>query len=156
MSGTTEDEHLLTLEKVLTRLQQAGLRLKLTKCSFMLPSVEYLGHITSSEGICPTEEKTRAIVEAPMPLNVSQLRSFLGLLNYYGKFLPHLSSVLAPLYVLLKKDSSWCWGKEQQEAIKKSKELLISATVLIHFDPKKKLVLACDASPYGIGAVLSH
>eukprot|EP00731_Ephydatia_muelleri_P017292 Em0010g390a len=128
-------------------IEKAGLRLKLTKCSFMLPSVEYLGHIISSEGIRPTEEKTRAIVEAPMPLNVSQLRSFLGLLNYYGKFLPHLSSVLAPLYVLLKKNSSWCWGKEQQEAIKKSKELLISATVLIHFDPKKKLVLACDASP---------
>ena len=75
-------------------------------------------------------------MEAPILLNVSQLRSFLGLLNYYGKFLPHLSSVLAPLYVLLN-DSSWYWGKEQEEAIKKSKELLISATVLTHFDPEK-------------------
>ena len=76
VSGTTDDENLLTLEKVFTRLQEAGLRLKLTKRSFMLSSVEYLGHIISSEGIRPTEEKTRAIVEAHMPLNVSQLKVF--------------------------------------------------------------------------------
>ena len=76
VSGTTDDEHLLTLEKVFTRLQEAGLHLKLTKRSFMLPSVEYLGHIISSEGIRPKEEKTRAIVEAHMPLNVSQLKVF--------------------------------------------------------------------------------
>ena len=82
----------------MTRVAEAGLKLKQTKCSFLRPSVEYLGHNISAEGLRPTEEKIRAIQEA---CNVSQLRSFLGLLNYYGKFLPNLSSILAPLHRLL-------------------------------------------------------
>ncbi|KAL5506337.1 hypothetical protein EMCRGX_G007955 [Ephydatia muelleri] len=133
VSGSMEEEHLHTLEAVLDRLSNAGMKLKLSKCFFLLPSVEYLGHVISAEGIRPSSEKTRAISNAPAPQNVTQLRSFLGLLNYYGKFLPNLSSVLAPLYTLLQKGSSWKWEKEQKE-----------------------LLLACDASPYGIGAVLSH
>eukprot|EP00731_Ephydatia_muelleri_P017266 Em0010g364a len=73
-----------------------------------------------------------------------------------GKFLPNLSSVLAPLYTLLQKGSSWKWEKEQKDAFFKAKQMLTSAKVLILFDPKKELLLASDASPYGIGAVLSH
>ena len=96
ITGATEQEHLRTLDKVLTRLAEAGLKLKQAKCSFLRPSVEYLGHNISAEGLRPTKEKIRAIQEAPAPCNVSQLRSFLGLLNYYGKFLPNLSSILAP------------------------------------------------------------
>ena len=69
----------------------------------MLPSVEYLGHKISNKGIQPTEEKIRAIVEAPAPNNVSQLKAFVGMLNYYAKFLPNISSTLAPLFKLLQK-----------------------------------------------------
>ncbi|KAL5506357.1 hypothetical protein EMCRGX_G007979 [Ephydatia muelleri] len=127
VSGSTEEEHLHTLEAVLDRLSNAGMKLKLSKYFFLLPSVEYLGHVISAEGIRPSSEKTRAIFNAPAPQNVTQLRFFLGLLNYYGKFLPNLSSVLAPLYTLLQKGSSWKWEKEQKE-----------------------LLLACYASPYGI------
>ena len=156
VSGSMEEEHLHTLEAVLDRLSNAGMKLKLSKCFFLLPSVEYLGHVISAEGIRPSTEKTRATSNAPAPQNVTQLRSFLGLLNYYGKFLPNLSSVLAPLYTLLQKGSSWKWEKEQKNAFFKAKQMLTSAKVLILFDPKKELLLACDASPYGIGAVLSH
>ena len=156
VSGSTEEEHLHTLEAVLDRLSNTGMKLKLSKCFFLLPSVEYLGHVISAEGIRPSTEKTRAITNAPAPQNITQLRSFLGLFNYYGKFLPNLSSVLAPLYTLLQKGSSWKWGKEQKDAFFKAKQMLMSAKVLILFDPKKELLLACDASPYGIGAVLSH
>ena len=81
---------------------------------------------------------------------------FLGLVNYYCKFLPNLSNTLAPLYRKLQKNAKWSWGPEEKKAFQIAKESLTSDSVLIHFDPKRKLILACDASPYGIGAVLSH
>ena len=156
ITGVSKEEHLATLDQVLTRLETAGLRLKLPKCAFLRPSVEYLGFRISADGIGPTQEKVCAIAEAPTPRNVPQLRSFLGLVNYYSKFLPCLSTTLAPLYLLLHKQHAWSWGTEQQRAFQAAKELLSSSRVLVHYDPTKELVLACDASPYGIGAVLSH
>ena len=99
---------------------------------------------------------SRAINNAPAPNNISQLKSFLGLINYYCKFLPNLSNTLAPLYRLLQKHTKWQWGPEQQRAFNTSKKSLTSDCILTHFDPTKALVLACDASPYGIGVVLSH
>ena len=115
----------------------------------MQPRIEYLGHIIDEEGRHPTAEKVRAIQEATDPKDVTQLRSFLGILTYYGKFLPNLSSTLKPLYDLLGKDKKWIWGDKQKEALQ-------ADSLLVHFDPMKPLVLACDASDYGIGAVLSH
>lgn len=87
---------------------------------------------------------------------MSQLKSFLGLVNYYGKFLPHLSNTLAPLYRLLQKETPWSWGREQEKSFQSAKAQLTSDCVLVHYDPEKELILACDASPYGVGAVLSH
>ena len=78
------------------------------------------------------------------------------MLNYYHRFLPDVATILEPLHQLLRKGSKWQWQKEQQEAFAKSKELLQSAELLVHFDPVKELVLATDASDYGLGAVLSH
>ena len=84
------------------------------------------------------------------------LRSFLGLVNYYGKFLPNLASVASPLYNLLQKNAPWVWGSTQKRAFREVKRLLQSSDLLAHFDPEKELILACDASPYGLVAVLSH
>ena len=156
ITGPTNDAHTKTLEEVLRRLNEAGVRLKREKCDFMLPSVEYLGHRISASGLQPTDEKVKALKEAPVPQNVSQLKSFLGLLNYYGKFIPSLSTLLAPLHRLLRKQSTWTWGTEQQDAFDRVKGILTSDSVLAHYDPSKPLLLACDASPYGVGAVLSH
>ena len=122
----------------------------------MLPSVEYLGYHISGEGISPTKEKRRAIVDAPVPEDISQLKSFLGLVNYYAKFLPCLADTLAPLYKLLTKHQPWSWGADQAAAFQKAKFQLTSDVLLVHFDPSKKIALSCDASPYGIGVVLSH
>ncbi len=95
ITGHTEEEHLEHLAEVFTRLSKAGLTLKKAKCSFLLDPVEYLGHIISKDGLHTSESKVKAVLEAPSP------RSFLGLVNYYGKFLPDLASFLAPLYALL-------------------------------------------------------
>ena len=155
VTGPTVEAHIKTLDEVLHRLTDAGVRLKRRKCCFMLPSVEYLGHRISSAGLQPTDEKVKALKEAPAPSNVSQLKSFLGLLNYYGKFIRNLST-LPPLHRLLRKQSTWTWGSDQQDAFDRVKEILTSESVLAHYDPAKPLLLACDASPYGVGAVLSH
>lgn len=80
----------------------------------------------------------------------------MGLINYYGKFLPNLASTLAPLYQLLQKNTHWRWGKAQEQAFSEAKTLLKSPRLLVHYNTAKELILACDASPYGVGAVLSH
>ena len=93
---------------------------------------------------------------APPPKNVAQSKAFLGLVNYYAKFLKNMASILAPLYKLLHKKVKWAWGEEQQSAFKQIKEQLKSEAVLVHYNPTKILTLSCDASPYGLGAVLAH
>ena len=103
IADSTETEHLETLEKVMTKLGESGIKLKRKKCKFMLPSVEHLGYHISGDGIRPTNEKHRAIVDAPAPQDISQLKSFLGLVNYYAKFLSCIADTLAPLYKLLTK-----------------------------------------------------
>ena len=152
VSGANDGDHLNNLEGVFKRLVKAGLRLKKGKCVFMEPQVTYLAHRVSKEGIQPMEDKVEAITNAPPPRNVSELKSYLGMINYYQKFLPNLSSVLAPLHRLLNSKTHWHWGKDQQQ----SKSFLKSSRLLVHYDDKKELILACDASQNGLGAVLSH
>ena len=88
--------------------------------------------------------------------NLPQLRSYLGLLNYYGKFIPKLATIAHPLYRLLKNDVEWNWDSDCELAFKETKESLTSADVLVHFDSKLPISLAGDASAYGIGSVISH
>ena len=110
-------DYLATLDTVLTRLQEAGLCcIKQEKCYLMLPSVEYQAFKISAAGLQPTTEKAKVVHEAPEPKDITRLKAFLGLVNYYGHFLPDLSTVLAPLYRLLKKDSTWMWREPQMEA----------------------------------------
>ena len=156
MAGSIVKEHLENLDKVLGIMATAGLTLNLTKCKFMLPSVEYLGHVIDQHGLHPTKEKVKAIREASEPQNVSELRSFLGISNYYAKFLPNLSTKLAPLYALLQKESKWTWDHKQVKAFQAAKNALQGDALLVHYDNSKQLVLACDASQYGLGGVLSH
>jgi hypothetical protein len=156
VTGKDEASARLTLGKVLDRLLKAGIRIKRDKCVFFAEVIEYLGHKIDRNGLRPLPDKIRAVTDAPRPVNVDQLRSYLGLLNHYAKFIKNLSTVLAPLYSLLKKNKVFEWGPSQESAFVKSKSLLTSETLLVHYDSSKSLVLCCDASPYGLGAVLSH
>ena len=117
---------------------------------------KYLGHRVDATGIHPTEKKVQAIQETPVPTDVTQLRAFIGLMNYYGKFIPHVSMHLGPLYKLLEKERKWTWSEECETTFRKCQALLTSDAVLVHYDSKLPIKLACDASSYGVGAVLSH
>ncbi|XP_042613167.1 uncharacterized protein K02A2.6-like [Cyprinus carpio] len=156
VTGRNDGEHLQMLARVLERLQEAGLRLKRSKCTFMEKEVMFLGHKVDETGLHPVPEKVNAIQNAPSPKTVTELKAYLGLLNYYNKFLPNLSTVLAPVHKMLRKDAKWHWGGEQEAAFVQSKKMLQSVKVLVHYDPQKDVILSCDASPYGLGAVLSH
>ncbi|KAK6186733.1 hypothetical protein SNE40_006011 [Patella caerulea] len=156
VSGRTYREARVNLITVLSRLQEAGLKVNYKKCKFLQPTCEGLGHKLDKDDIQPTNEKVTATQNAPLPTSVTELKSYLGLINYYHKFMDNLSSVLAPLYKFLRNEEPWHWGKEQENAFDTSKELLQSSSVLLHYNPDLPLILSCDASPYGFGAVLSH
>ena len=147
VTGRCLEEHLQNLEVVIQRLANSGLRLKLAKCAFMQKEISYLGHTINSQGLAPDKKKVMTIQAAPEPKSVTELRSFLGTINYYGRFLPKLASRLAPLYQLLRQNVRWQWKDEHKEAFRRAKEALQSIQVIIHFDPRKEVIVACDASP---------
>ena len=122
---------------------------------FIFPRFRRVFGITS-EGLHTTTKKVDAIQLAPIPKNQQELRSFLGLLHYYGKFIPNLASLIYPLNSLLKANTPWNWTEQCEQAFKNAKQKLTSAAVLAHYDPNVSLHLAGDASAYGVGAVISH
>ena len=150
ITGRSRVEHLKILE-VLNRLEKAGMRLKKSKCKFLMTEIEYLGHRITKEGLKPIQLKVRALAQAPRLKNVSELKAFLGLVNYYDKFLPNLSTTLAPLHKLLTKGARYQWSQNHQSAFDIVKSQLASSKVLVHYDSDIDLVLSCDASPYGVG-----
>ena len=118
LTGSTDEEHIATLGQVLTLLEQYGIRLKKSKCRFMAPEVNYLGYRIDRAGLRPLPSKLAAIQEAPESKNVPELRAFVGLVNYYGKFISHLSTLVNPLNKLLCKGTLWVWDNRCIEAFK--------------------------------------
>ena len=121
-------------------------------CSHVL----YLGFLIDKEGIHPTQEKVQDISEDSAPTNVTQLRVYLGLINFYRRFLPQAATKLEPLNRLFKAHTPWRWGKEQESAFSESKKTLTKSSALVHFDPRLPLVVVVESSAYGIGAFLCH
>ena len=144
------------LREVLRRLSDAGLRLHPTKCTLYQSCVEYLGHRVDTHGITPLESKVLAVLKAPPPTDVSQLSSFIGKLNFYDRFFEDRATKLEPLYRLLEKNKQWVWGEAEQAAFEAAKHMLASTKLLVHYDLEKEVIVCCDASPYGLGAVLAH
>ncbi|XP_037505852.1 uncharacterized protein K02A2.6-like [Rhipicephalus sanguineus] len=156
VSGKDVKEHAQRLEEVLTRLSDKGLRLKREKCRFGISSVKFLGHKIDAQGVHTTEEKVKAILEAPKPTDKTSLQAFLGLLAFYDRFLENRATVAAELYGLLEKNTPWKWEKKHQDAFEMLKKMIRSSTILAHYDEKRPLILSVDASPYGIGAILAQ
>ena len=151
-----EQEHLETLKKVLARFEKYNVKLNKSKCQFLKREAKYLGHKISGDGIKPLQNKVDAIKKAPIPKDVTELKSFLGMVNFYRKFVKNMSSELHPLYELPRGDAQFRWKSEQQKAFNFAKDAVTNAEVLAHYDPDKDLTLTVDASPYGVGAVISH
>uniref|UniRef100_A0A914WQW0 RNA-directed DNA polymerase n=1 Tax=Plectus sambesii TaxID=2011161 RepID=A0A914WQW0_9BILA len=161
ISGSSEAEHDHHLHQVLQRIADYGFHVRQEKCSWRVTSVEYLGFIFDAEGLHTNPKKTAAIMTMPPPKNLSMLRSFLGMVNHYGKFLPSLADRLAPLHKLLKKDASnkhvkFEWSAECQKAFEWIKADLASPLMLTHYKPELPIIVAADASNEGIGAVIAH
>ena len=154
-SKTTE-QHLERLEAVLTRLSRAGLKLKPEKCKFFQKSVSFLGHIISDQGIGTDPEKIRAVVEWPVPTNVRQVRSFIGLASYYRRFVRDFVKTAAPLHALMKKNQRFSWGVKQQQSFEELKIALTTPPILAMPNDTGEFVLDTDASDTGIGGVLSQ
>ena len=156
VTGKTDQEHVANLKKVLEKLQTAGFRLKFEKCQFFQSEVRYLGHIIDKNGLRPQPDKLKAIVDMPLPQNPKELRSFLGMVNYYEKFTPGLASKCAILNDLLHKNAKWGWTKQHTDTVEVIKTALTLTETLTHYDQDLPLSLACDASSVGVGAVIFH
>ena len=156
VTGKSKQEHDETLNQVLQKFENANLRVGQDKCEIGREKVSFLGLIVDAKGVSPTEAKLKAVQEIPAPKSVTELRSFLGLINYYHRFVPNIATILEPLHELLRKNQTWHWTEKQENSFKKIKSILQSPTVLTHFDPEKPLILAHDASSVGVGAVLSQ
>ncbi|XP_059051897.1 uncharacterized protein K02A2.6-like [Achroia grisella] len=156
VTGTTVEEHNQRLKKVLCKLEEMGLRLNVKKCVFAANSITFLGHMLDVDGLHPSPAKVKEIQEKPAPTNRETLRAFLGLYNFYEKFLPGKSTILEPLYRLLESKRTWSWGDGEHKAFLEAKRLLSSDLTLVGYDLQKELILICDSSEYGLGAIIAH
>ncbi|CAI5657120.1 unnamed protein product [Oreochromis niloticus] len=148
--GANKEEHDQRLEAVLQTIKASGLKLNRSKCHFGKNELQFFGHIISADGVKPDDGKVEAIARMPSPTNVEQLRQVLELINYVGKFLPGLSTVLHPLSNLLKKETVWAWGEPQEQAFNKAKAMLVAAPALCYYDAGRSTVVSADASSYAL------
>eukprot|EP00731_Ephydatia_muelleri_P023718 Em0015g1301a len=154
--GRTFSEHLHCLGNVLTRLRQAGLKLQPKKCNFCQQKVRFLGHVVSASGISTDPDKTEVVSNWPTPTDKREIQQFLGLVNYYRRFIKNFASLAKPLQRLTEKNVTFEWNESCQNAFDQLCACLVSAPVLAFPDYSKTFILDTDASENGIGAVLSQ
>lgn len=148
------EENMQCLEDVLGIFQENGLTINLEKCNFFQDKINFLGYEISNEGIRPGTKKLTAVKDYPTPENIHQVRQFLGLVNYFRKFVRNCALICSPLTKLLKKGAQWEWGSEQNEAVSKLKSELLTNAVLTIFDPNLPVILYTDASREGVACIV--
>lgn len=152
--GSDQKEHDLRLENVLLRLKERNVALNETKCIYGVTETDFLGHVLSKDGIKPGLDKMESIRNFREPRTVEEIRSFLGLVNYVGRFIPNLATLTFPLRRLTILGQKFVWGREQQLAFDKLKESMMDSKTLGYFNDGDRTQLVADASPVGLGAVL--
>eukprot|EP00253_Pinus_taeda_P012699 PITA_12699 len=150
----SKEEHEKHLRMVLQTLREHQLYAKLSKCDFYKEEIQYLGHVISKDGIAVDPEKIKTILDWPVPKDVADIRSFMGLAGYYRRFVEGFSRVAYPITSLQKKGRTFRWSSECQQSFERPKQLLTSAPVLSIADPNKDYVVCTDASGEGVGGVL--
>lgn len=150
----TFEQHLNALRKLFERLKQANIKLNKKKCELLYHSIAYLGHIITSEGILPDPIKIKSIEGFATPTNITEARSFIGMCNFFRRYIKGFATIARPIHDTISVKKPFIWTTEAQQAMEKLKAKLTSPPILVHYDPEGDPTIRCDASGYGLGAVL--
>lgn len=148
--------HAVRLRAVLERVRDSGLKLKPAKCSLFQSEVKFLGHVISDKGILPDPDNVQRLADWPRPLSVREVRAFLGLGNYYRRFVKGYSQLVRPLTELTKKDHTFNWTEDCEEAFQRLKEVLMGPEIMAYPLEEGEFFLDTDACDVSTGAVLSQ
>lgn len=158
VASETEEQHQTHLNLLFERLAEFGINVNKLKCVFGVSELIFLGHKISSDGIAPTDDKVKDILDFPAPTSRKQVTRFIGMINYYHRFIPHISELLIPLYEMdiKKKRDPFLWSPECEKSFVQLKNMLAKTTLLTFPNPELNLELVCDASNIAVGAVLQQ
>lgn len=156
VTGASLQEHIKNLKNVLRRLKSVGLKLNVNKCEFFKSKIRYLGFSIDENGLSKNKDRVSCVLSAPTPKNISQLRAFIGMANYYSKFVNNFAQIMSPLYKLLQKDVKFQWSDSCEKSYNKIKEQITSDQVLVHYNPDLPIVLTTDASSNAVSGILAH
>ncbi len=156
IGSSSTEEHMQHLHLVLQRLQEYGLILNMEKCELACQEIDFLGHHITAEGASPILRHVQAIQDFPAPQDKKQLQTFLGMVNFYRRFIPAGANILLPLTDALRADWSWIWAPAMQHSFQLVKDTLAEVATLTHPDPAADISLAVDASNTHIGVVLQQ
>ena len=153
--GRDTEEHDERLRRFMETIKSSGFKLNREKCQISKSELNFFGHVIGKDGVKPNPERVKAIASLSPPNNITELRRYIGMINYLGRFVPaSLSSIIKPMTDLLKNDTVWCWDKAQQEALRKVNELVTAAPHLAYYKSDAETGVFADASSYGLRAVL--
>ena len=151
----TEEGHNKLVEEVLKRLEENDLFVKPEKCKWKVREIEFLGVVIGPRGVEMQKEKVEGVLNWPAPRNVKEVQKFLGLANYYRRFIKDFAKIAAPLHVLVRKEQKWKWEKEQEKVFGKLKEVFTTEPVLAIPDIDREMRVEEDTLDYAMGGVLS-
>jgi len=151
----TEEGHDELVEEVLRRLEENDLFVKLEKCKWKVKEVEFLGVVIGPKGVEMQKEKIEGVLSWPAPRNIKEVQKFLGLANYYRRFIKNFARIAAPLHMLVRKEQKWKWEKEQKKAFERLKAVFTTEPVLAIPDINREIRVEADASDYTTRGVLS-
>lgn len=154
LANETIEEHVMAIHRLFELLVENKLQLRINKCKFLYTTIDYLGYTISHKGISPNSRGVETILKFPMPLNVHDIRTFIGLCSYFRKFIGKFSIIAKPLYDPMRKNTAFKFGDKEVQAFQFLKNELTKAPILALYSPHDETEMHCDASLVGYGAIL--